>query len=100
MSTRAVEKNFQLCNKQLLDKVFVMSGIIKVEVSVISRAEGRHKHFGAVIGSRGYLKEYCGSEKVTNWINDISKLAEFALSQPQACYVAYTFGLNIGGRTL
>ena len=32
-----------LCNdfKQLLDKVFVISGIIKVEVSVISRAEGR-----------------------------------------------------------
>ena len=28
-------------NKQLLDEVFVISGIIKVEVSVISRAEGR-----------------------------------------------------------
>ena len=27
--------------KQLLDVVFVISGIIKVEVSVISRAEGR-----------------------------------------------------------
>ena len=27
--------------KQLLDEVFVISGIIKVEVSVISRAEGR-----------------------------------------------------------
>ena len=28
-------------NKQLLDEVFVISGIIKVEVGVISRAEGR-----------------------------------------------------------
>ena len=27
-------------NKQLLDELFVISGIIKVEVSVISRAEG------------------------------------------------------------
>ena len=34
---------------------------------------------------------------MTNWINDIAKLAEFALSQPQACYAAYkayTFGLK------
>jgi len=33
----------QLCNKQLSDEVFVISGIIKVEVKekVISRAEGR-----------------------------------------------------------
>ena len=28
-------------DKQLLDEVFVISGIINVEVSVISRAEGR-----------------------------------------------------------
>ena len=28
-------------NKQLLDEVFLISGIIKVEVSVISRTEGR-----------------------------------------------------------
>ena len=32
--------------------------------------------------------------KVTNWINDIVKLAEFALYQPQACYAVYTFGLK------
>ena len=30
-----------LYSKQLLDEVFVTPGIIKVEVSVISRAEGR-----------------------------------------------------------
>ena len=51
------------------------------------------KHLGAAIGSREYLEEYV-SEKVTNWINDIAKLAEFALSQPQACYAAYIFGLK------
>ena len=47
----------------------------------------------AAIGSREYLEEYV-SEMVTNWINDIAKLAESALSQPQACYAAYTFGLK------
>ena len=31
---------------------------------------------------------------MTNWINDIAKLAKFALSQPPACYAAYTFGLK------
>ena len=51
------------------------------------------KHLGAVIGSREYLEEYV-SEKVTNWVSEITKLAEFALSQPQACYAAYTFGLK------
>ena len=51
------------------------------------------KHLGAVIGSRGYLEEYV-SEKVSNWVNEVATLAEFALSQPQACYAAYTFGLK------
>ena len=30
-----------IISKQLLDEVFVISGIIEVEVGVISRAEGR-----------------------------------------------------------
>ena len=51
------------------------------------------KLLGAAIGSRKCSEEYV-SEKVTNWINDIAQLAEFALSQPQACYAAYTFGLK------
>ena len=51
------------------------------------------KHLGAVIGSRGYLEEYV-CEKVSNWVNEVAMLAEFSLSQPQACYAAYTFGLK------
>ena len=51
------------------------------------------KHLGAAIGSKEYLEEYV-SEKVINWINEIAKLAELALSQPQACYAAYTFGFK------
>ena len=44
-------------------------------------------------GSREYLEEYV-SEKVTNWVNEVTKLAEFAVSQPQASYAAFTFGLK------
>ncbi|KAK3745771.1 hypothetical protein QZH41_004926 [Actinostola sp. cb2023] len=50
-------------------------------------------HLGAVVGSRSYLDEYV-SKKVENWVNEITKLAEFAVSQPQACYAAFTFGLK------
>ena len=34
------------------------------------------------------------SQKVTNWVSEVTKLVEFALSQPQACYAAYTFALK------
>ena len=51
------------------------------------------KHLGAALGSREYLEEYV-NEKVSNWVNEVTKLAEFAISQPQATYAAYTFGLK------
>ena len=51
------------------------------------------KHLGAALGSREYLEEYV-NEKVSNWVNEVTKLAEFAISQPQASYAAYTFGLK------
>ena len=51
------------------------------------------KHLGAALGSREYLEEYV-NEKVSNWVNEVTQLAEFALSQPQASYAAYTFGLK------
>ena len=62
------------------------------DTAVNVTVEGQ-KHLGAVIGSQEYLEEYV-SEKVTNWVSEITKLAEFAISQPQACYAAYTFGLK------
>ena len=46
-----------------------------------------------MLGSREYLEEYV-SEKVSNWVNEVATLAEFAVSVPQACYAAYTFGLK------
>ena len=29
-----------------------------------------------------------------DWVSQVVKLAEFAMSQPQACYAAFTFGLR------
>ena len=52
-----------------------------------------HKHLGAVLGSRSFLEEYVG-EKVKDWVHQVSKLAEFAVSQPQASCVAFTVGLR------
>ena len=52
-----------------------------------------HKHLGAVLESRLFLEE-CVGEKVDKWVNEDTKLADFAISQPQACYAAFTFGLQ------
>ena len=49
-----------------------------------------HKHLGAALGSRSFLEEYVG-EKVDKWVNEVTKLADFAISQPQASYAAFTF---------
>ena len=61
--------------------------------TVVNVAVQGQKHLGAVIGSQEHLEEYF-SGKVTNWVSKVTKLAEFTLSQPQACYAAYTFGLK------
>ena len=54
--------------------------------------EGR-KHLGAALGSRSYLEHYVGG-KVEDWVGEVTRLAEFARSQPQASYAAFTFGLR------
>ena len=45
------------------------------------------------MGSISYANESI-SEKVETWVSEVTKLAELALSQPKACYAAYTFGLK------
>ena len=54
--------------------------------------EGR-KHLGAALGSRSYLEHYVGG-KVEDRVGEVTRLAEFARSQPQASYAAFTFGLR------
>ena len=45
------------------------------------------------MGSRSYLEEYVGN-KVESWVQEILKLSEFAMSQPQATYAAFSFGVR------
>ena len=54
--------------------------------------EGR-RHLGAALGSRDFLEGYV-NEKAEQWVEEVIKLSEFANSQPQACFAAYTFGLK------
>ena len=54
--------------------------------------EGR-KHLGAALGSRSYLEQYVGG-KVEDWVGEVTRSAEFARSQPQASYSAFTLGLR------
>ena len=51
------------------------------------------KHLGAALGSRSYLEQYVSGE-VEDWVGEVTRLAEFARSQPQASYAAFTFGLR------
>ena len=62
------------------------------ETAVNITTEGR-KHLGAALGSRSYLEQYV-NDKVEDWVRQVTKLAAFALSQPQACYATFTFGLK------
>ena len=54
--------------------------------------EGR-KHLSAALGSRSHLEQYVG-DKLEDWVGEVTRLAEFARSQPQASYAAFTFGLR------
>ena len=63
------------------------------EGTAINISTQDQSHLGAALGSREYLEEYVGS-KVEDWVSQVVKLAEIAMSQPQACYAAFTFGLR------
>ena len=60
---------------------------------VINVTSEGQKHLGTALGSRSYLKEYVNN-KVVDWVNEVKRLAELAMSQPQACFAAFTFGLK------
>ena len=51
------------------------------------------KHLGAVAWEIGQYLFYVNG-KGKEWMGQGTKLAEFALSQPQACYAALTFRLK------
>ena len=51
------------------------------------------RHLGAVLGSREYFEDYVNG-KVEEWVSEVAKLSEFAATEPQASYAAFTFGLK------
>ena len=68
----------------------VKSAFDRTDINVT--CEGR-KHLGAILGSRSYPEEYVRN-KVKTWVQEILKLSEFAMSQPQAAYAAFSFGVR------
>ena len=55
------------------------------DTAINATTEG-HKHLGAALGPRSFLEEYV-REKVDEWVNEVTKLADFAILQPQASYM-------------
>ena len=62
------------------------------ETTINITTEGR-KHLGAALGSRDFFEEYV-DEKVEEWVAQVTRLAEFATTQPQSSYAAFVFGLR------
>ena len=52
--------------------------------------EGK-RHLGAALGSDSFRAEYV-KDKIKTWCDEIEKLSEFAISQPQAAYSAFVHG--------
>ena len=55
-------------------------------------SEGR-RHLGAAIGQKSFVKEYM-TEKVSNWVKELTKVASIATTHPQEAYAALTHGLT------
>ena len=68
-------------------EVFQTTGINEI-------TDGR-RHIGPALGSRDFLEDYV-NDKAEQSIEEVIKLSEFANSQPQTCFAAYTFGSNYG----
>ena len=75
-------------NTELLDEARVLFGETNINVT----KEGK-RHLGAVLGSSSYRAQYI-TELIQEWVHDLSKLSDFAKSQPQAAYAAFTHGFQ------
>ena len=53
--------------------------------------EGRH-YLGGALGTDAFVKDFM-SEKVSDWTQQVQRLAKFASTQPQAAFAACTHGL-------
>ena len=51
------------------------------------------RYLGAAIGSSAFATQYV-QQKVEEWVAQVQRLSDYAHSQPQAAYAAYTHGLQ------
>ena len=54
--------------------------------------EGK-RHLGSAIGTRSFVENYV-EEKVSTWKEELERLSDIAMSQPQAAYAAFTYGFK------
>ena len=54
--------------------------------------EGK-RHLGSAIGTRSFVGNYV-EEKVSTWKEELERLSDIAMSQPQAAYAAFTHGFK------
>ena len=59
---------------------------------IVVTKEGE-RHLGAVIGTDRFKEQYVAG-KVEEWVKEIKVLSEYAKTQPQAAYAAYTYGVK------
>ena len=80
-------KTVLIVKKQFLEEAKARFG----NTGVIITTEGQ-RHLGAVVGSQCFREQYV-KELVEGWVKEVETLAEYAASEPQAAYAAFTFGL-------
>ena len=59
---------------------------------IIIETEGT-RHLGAALGKRSFLEQYV-TQKVQKWEKEIETLSTFAVTEPQAAYAAFVFGIK------
>ena len=84
--TTVTQKAKKCCLITKPEKVDVTRVIF--EGTAIKIATQGQRHLVAALGSREYLEEYVGSN-LEDWVRQLVKLAEFAMSQPRVCYAAF-----------
>ena len=63
------------------------------EETVINITTEGWEHLVVALGPQFYFEQYINS-RVEEWVGQVTKLAKFALLQPQACYNPFPFGLR------
>ena len=82
-------KSFKIthnCKREYQDKAKQIFQSSKITITT----EG-HRHLGSVMGSKTFKESYI-KELVSKWCEELTKLSEIAMTQPQAAYAAFTSG--------